>query len=128
VARNAVELPGRPLDDLGDLFDRFLAIVDKFDDFAVLSRHLREAGAQLRGAVLGTTARESDDAQELRISKARLEEMIERATVDAYNASEQLAGWRRRASWSYRFLQWPIQQRSATGRFLALKKTSRGVR
>jgi hypothetical protein len=26
------------------------------------------------------------------------------------------------------YLQGPIQQRSATGRFLALKKTSRGVR
>ena len=26
------------------------------------------------------------------------------------------------------FMPWPIQQRSATGRFLALKKTSRGVR
>ena len=28
-----------------------------------------------------------------RISKARLEEMIEQATVDAYNESEQIAGW-----------------------------------
>src|SRR5437667_2368046 len=28
-----------------------------------------------------------------RISKARLEEMIEQATVDAYNESEQLTGW-----------------------------------
>jgi hypothetical protein len=26
------------------------------------------------------------------------------------------------------YASWPIQQRSATGRFLALKKTSRGVR
>jgi hypothetical protein len=40
-----------------------------------------------------------------RISEARLEEMIERATVDAYNESEQVAGRRRRASWSYRLLQ-----------------------
>jgi hypothetical protein len=29
---------------------------------------------------------------------------------------------------SSRSFDWPIQQRSATGRFLALKKTSRGVR
>ena len=28
-----------------------------------------------------------------RISKARLEEMIEQATVDAYNESEQITGW-----------------------------------
>ncbi|MGH8656198.1 MAG: calcium-binding protein [Gammaproteobacteria bacterium] len=28
-----------------------------------------------------------------RISKARLEEMIEEATVDAYNESEQITGW-----------------------------------
>jgi hypothetical protein len=40
-----------------------------------------------------------------RISEARLEENIERATVDAYNESEQVAGRRRRASWSYRLLQ-----------------------
>jgi hypothetical protein len=29
----------------------------------------------------------------LRISKARLEEMIEQATVDAYNEAEQTIGW-----------------------------------
>lgn len=29
----------------------------------------------------------------LLISKARLEEMIEEATVDAYNESEQITGW-----------------------------------
>jgi len=29
----------------------------------------------------------------LRISKARLEEMIEEATVDCYNESEQITGW-----------------------------------
>ena len=28
-----------------------------------------------------------------RIGKARLEEMIEQATVDAYNESEQITGW-----------------------------------
>jgi hypothetical protein len=28
-----------------------------------------------------------------RISNARLEEMIEQATVDAYNESEQITGW-----------------------------------
>jgi len=28
-----------------------------------------------------------------RISKARIEEMIEQATVDAYNESEQITGW-----------------------------------
>jgi hypothetical protein len=28
-----------------------------------------------------------------RISKARLEEMIEQATVDAYNESEKITGW-----------------------------------
>ena len=28
-----------------------------------------------------------------RISKARLKEMIEQATVDAYNESEQITGW-----------------------------------
>ena len=28
-----------------------------------------------------------------RISKARLEEMIEQATVDAYNELEQITGW-----------------------------------
>jgi hypothetical protein len=27
------------------------------------------------------------------ISKARLDEMIEQATVDAYNESEQMTGW-----------------------------------
>ncbi|MGH3086759.1 MAG: calcium-binding protein [Rubrobacteraceae bacterium] len=27
------------------------------------------------------------------VSKARLEEMIEEATVDAYNESEQITGW-----------------------------------
>ena len=31
--------------------------------------------------------------QLFRISKARLEEMIEQATVDAYNESEQITGW-----------------------------------
>src|SRR5437879_11555232 len=31
--------------------------------------------------------------QRLPISKARLKEMIEQATVDAYNESEQITGW-----------------------------------
>ena len=40
-----------------------------------------------------TTKRKATKTAANRLSKARLAEMIEEATVDAYDASEQATGW-----------------------------------
>ena len=42
----------RHLDNLGDLLDGLFMIVNEVDHLAVLARHLGEAAAELRGAIL----------------------------------------------------------------------------